>query len=38
MTFWDDEHGLSVAWRYSLGASFIPAFIFLLALPFMHES
>lgn len=38
MTFWDDERGKSVAWRYSLGASFIPAFIFIAILPFMRES
>jgi hypothetical protein len=38
MTFWDDDRGLSVGWRYSLGASFIPAFIFIAALPSMHES
>ncbi|KAL2265947.1 hypothetical protein VTJ83DRAFT_5299 [Remersonia thermophila] len=38
MTFWDDERGLAIAWRFSLGASFIPAFLFLAALPFMRES
>jgi hypothetical protein len=38
MTFWDDDRGLSAGWRYSLGASFIPAFLFIVALPFMHES
>ncbi|KAL2198147.1 general substrate transporter [Corynascus similis CBS 632.67] len=38
MTFWDDERGSSVGWRYSLGASFVPAIIFVVALPFMRES
>jgi hypothetical protein len=38
MTFWDDERGLAVGWRYSLGASFIPASLFIIALPVMHES
>lgn len=38
MTFWDDERGRSVGWRYSLAASFIPAIFFILVLPFMQES
>ncbi|KAK3381986.1 general substrate transporter [Podospora didyma] len=38
VTFWDDSHGQYVGWRFSLAASFIPAFLFLLGLPFMHES
>ncbi|KAL2119985.1 hypothetical protein VTJ04DRAFT_6946 [Mycothermus thermophilus] len=38
MTFWDSDFGLSQAWRFSLSASFVPAFFFLVALPFMHES
>ncbi|KAL2264468.1 hypothetical protein VTK26DRAFT_33 [Humicola hyalothermophila] len=38
MTFWDNERGQSVGWRCSLGASFIPALLFIVALPFMHES
>ncbi|KAH6617673.1 general substrate transporter [Chaetomium sp. MPI-SDFR-AT-0129] len=38
ITFWDDERGLAIGWRYSLGASFIPALIFMIAIPFMHES
>ena len=38
MTFWDNERGHSVGWRYSLAISFIPAFFFLVALPFMPES
>jgi hypothetical protein len=38
MTFWDKDHRHSAAWRYSLGVSFIPAFLFLAALPYMHES
>ncbi|AEO64485.1 uncharacterized protein THITE_2142370 [Thermothielavioides terrestris NRRL 8126] len=38
MTFWNDERGQSAGWRCSLAVSFIPAFFFLIALPFMHES
>ncbi len=38
MTFWNNDHGLRVAWRYSLALSFIPAIIFLIGLPFMHDS
>lgn len=38
MTFWDNDRGLSVGWRFSLGASFIPALFFMGALPFMRES
>ncbi|VBB79718.1 Putative transporter [Podospora comata] len=38
MTFWDSERGLQVAWRYSLSVSFVPAFLFFVGLPFMHES
>jgi hypothetical protein len=38
MTFWDDNRGQSAGWRYSLGASFVPAFLFMAALPFMRES
>ena len=38
MTFWDNDRGLSVGWRYSLGVSFIPAVFFMGTLPFMRES
>ncbi|KAL2129253.1 hypothetical protein VTI74DRAFT_8007 [Chaetomium olivicolor] len=38
MTFWDSDRGLSMGWRYCLAASFIPAFLFVVALPFMPES
>lgn len=38
MTFWDDERGSAVGWRFSFGASFIPAILFITGLPFMHES
>ncbi|KAH6842603.1 general substrate transporter [Chaetomium sp. MPI-CAGE-AT-0009] len=38
MTFWDNSRGQSVGWRYSLGASFIPALFFIVTLPFMRES
>ncbi|KAK4187063.1 general substrate transporter [Podospora australis] len=38
MTFWDNQRGMSVAWRFSLSLSFIPALLFLSGLPFMHES
>lgn len=38
MTFWENERGNAVGWRFSLAASFIPAFIFIVGLPFMHES
>ncbi|GAB1316192.1 Ascus development protein 3 [Madurella fahalii] len=38
MTFWDDERGSLMGWRFSLAASFIPAIFFVIGLPFMHES
>ncbi|KAK3991554.1 putative quinate permease [Cladorrhinum sp. PSN332] len=38
ITFWDNARGLAVGWRYSLSFSFIPAFLFVAGLPFMHES
>ncbi|KAL2148169.1 hypothetical protein VTH82DRAFT_8030 [Thermothelomyces myriococcoides] len=38
MTFWNNDRGSAVGWRVSLGASFVPALIFVAALPFMRES
>jgi len=38
MTFWTNERGQQDGWRFSLAASFIPAVIFLVGLPFMHDS
>ncbi|KAK3682083.1 general substrate transporter [Podospora appendiculata] len=38
MTFWDSPHGQYVGWRVSIAVSFIPASVFLLGLPFMHET
>ncbi|KAL2178210.1 general substrate transporter [Thermothelomyces heterothallicus CBS 202.75] len=38
MTFWNNDRGSAVGWRFSLGASFVPALIFVAALPFMRES
>ncbi|KAK3331885.1 general substrate transporter [Cercophora scortea] len=31
-------HGQSVGWRVSIAVSFIPASVFLIGLPFMHET
>ncbi|KAK4466449.1 putative quinate permease [Cladorrhinum samala] len=38
ITFWDSARGLLIGWRFSLSFSFIPAFLFIAGLPFMHES
>jgi hypothetical protein len=38
MTFWDNDRGNSVGWRCSLAVSFLPSILFLIPLPFVHES
>ncbi|KAK3937420.1 general substrate transporter [Diplogelasinospora grovesii] len=38
VTFWDSPHGEYVGWRFSLAISFVPAFIFMVGLPFMPET
>lgn len=38
MTFWDDDWGHHHGWRFSIAASLIPASLFLIGLPFMHDS
>ncbi|KAK1767891.1 general substrate transporter [Phialemonium atrogriseum] len=38
VTFWDSPRGVEVGWRFSIAVQFIPAFIFAVGLPFVHES
>lgn len=38
MTFWTNEQGQRIGWRVSLALSLIPAVLFLVGLPFMHDS
>ncbi|KAK4449567.1 putative quinate permease [Podospora aff. communis PSN243] len=38
VTFWNDERGQTEGWRFSIAASLIPAFLFLIGLPFMYDS
>ncbi|KAH8899903.1 general substrate transporter [Thozetella sp. PMI_491] len=38
VTFWSDDWGTYVGWRFSIAVEFIPAFIFMIGLPFLPET
>jgi MFS family permease len=38
VSFWKTPHGLRVGWRMSIALQYIPAIIFIIGLPFCHDT